>query len=88
MNLDASIGSWVFYVDEGAVYDVWFTAEGEGYVVGRRSKVTYRSVDHAIRLTGKRRVQTTGRGLRVDGYRAILTLDTGEGLSDLRGVAA
>lgn len=87
-----NIGSYVFYVDEGAVYDVSFYSDGTGYVTGRNTQVTYTSPDHLLVLTGKRRRQPTGtlsprRPYYVLGYRAILTLDTGEGLSELRGVA-
>lgn len=85
------IGTYVFYVDEGAVYDVWFYSDGEGYVVGRRTQVTYRSPEHHIEFTGKRRWQRaaskSGSPQYVDGCRAILRLDTGEGISLLFGVA-
>lgn len=80
------VGSWVFFVDEGAVYDVTFYGDGTGTVTGRRSAVVYTSKDHSIKITGKLRRQATGTG-RVDGRRAVLILDTGEGLSILRGVA-
>lgn len=85
-----STGSWVFFVDEGAVYDVSFDPDGLGWAIARRTGTQYRSRDHRIVLTGRKRRQTTrdhGLGIRVDGYRAVLHLDTGEGISELRGVA-
>lgn len=85
-----STGNWVFFVDEGAVYDLSFYADGESFAAARRTGTVYRSWDHTLALTGRKRRQTTrdhGLGIRVDGYRAVLYLDTGEGISELRGVA-
>lgn len=84
-----SIGSWVFYVDEGAVYDVSFYGDGIGVITGRRTRVMYTSPDHNLKITGTYRWQPVGPGPqrhRLNGHRAVLTLDTGEGLSELRGV--
>lgn len=78
-----------FYVDEGATYDL-YTVGGILYVTGLNTRVTYRSEDNRVRLTGKARTQSarslSNSPIRLTGRRAVLTLDTGEGLDDLRGV--
>lgn len=76
------IGEWTFRTDQGAWYNVTFYADGQGYVLGERTGVLYRSTDHRLELTGKRR-QHSWFG---PGCRAILHIDTGEGIVPVRGV--
>ena len=77
----------VFFVDEGAVYDLLLDHTGQVILAtGRGTGIAYTSEDHGLTLTGKLRRQGAAGRFRVDGYRAVLTLDTGEGLLDLAGV--
>jgi hypothetical protein len=71
-----------FFVDEGALYRVW-TVEADVLAQGMNTGTVYRSPATRVEVTGKER----SHGGRVGrGQRAILHLDTGEGVSALRGV--
>jgi lipopolysaccharide export system protein LptA len=72
----------LFLVDDGGAYDVIFREDGTVDVYGHRSKVRYSSTQTRLVITGKRRVHPGGRW----GHRAVLHLDTGEGISELRGI--
>lgn len=79
----------MFYVDEGGVYEL--SLDGDGSIVmaeGVRTRVAYTSEAHSLRVTGRLRRQKTGAGFYTLGNRAVFTLDTGEGLSELHGVYA
>lgn len=79
------LGVGVFFADGRAVYDIteW---NGEVLATGRRTGTVYRSANTTVRVTGACRRQRTGQGWTVDGKRAILSLDTGEGMSEIPGV--
>lgn len=71
----------LFVTDAGGFYDL-FSVDGILHVKGVRSAVTYRSEHNRVEVRGKRR-QHTGVGV---GQRAVLHLDTGEGMSSIPGV--
>ena len=78
-----------FRVDEGAVYHVT-SAFGEVRAEAMRTNTVYRSDATTVALTGKLRMQSAAplsrMPMRVMGHRAILILDTGEGLIRMAGV--
>lgn len=71
----------LFVTDFGGFYDLR-DVEGQLHVRGMRTEVTYRSFDNRVEVRGKVR-QHTGVGR---GQRAVLHLDTGEGISVIPGV--
>lgn len=71
----------LFVTDGGGFYRL-FTIDGILHVQGMRTTVTYRSEANRVEVRGKVR-QHTGVGT---GQRAILHLDTGEGMSAIPGV--
>lgn len=75
----------LFVTDQGGAYWLTLNGHGEKVATGERTRTEYRSEAHAVRVTGKRRWQGAAFG---NGQRAVLTLDTGEGLETLKGVLA
>lgn len=84
----------LFTTDQGGPYEVIAWPGGDTYVHGLRTKVTYRSTAHRVEVTGPatrrhyvERVEAREVvRLGIRGNRAVLHLDTGEGVSALRGV--
>ena len=71
-----------FFVDEGALYRL-YPVEGVQVARGLNTGTTYTSTATSVEVTGKVR----NHGLRIGfGHRAVLHLDTGEGIVALRGV--
>jgi hypothetical protein len=72
-----------FHVDDSsAVYALYLDRDGVLLIRGLNTHVVYTSTDNAVEVTGRERRQTGG----LWGSRAVLTLDTGEHLTVLRGV--
>lgn len=71
-----------FFVDDGAVYGIW-SVDNDVLARGSNTGTIYRSPATTIVTTGKLR----GFNGRIGwGQRAVLHLDTGEGIVALRGV--
>jgi hypothetical protein len=77
-----SAGRTYFRTDEGGEYEIVGREDGTTDVVGLRSHVRYSSLQNRVEQTGGFRRQPGSRW----GARAVLTLDTGEGLDELRGI--
>jgi hypothetical protein len=73
----------LFIGDGGAVYDLIGRADGTVDAYAAKTRTRYSSLLTDLVITGKKRAQPGTGGMW--GRRARLTLDTGEGLSQLGG---
>lgn len=80
----------VFKTDFGGTYMLHYVLGNVLSATGERTGTTYTSLNNRLVITGKTRNQGTMRNAYPysvgQGQRAILVLDTGEGIEEIRGV--